>query len=39
MRSEVRIHSELPLYFGSLLVANLILCSLDAGQSFNVGNI
>jgi hypothetical protein len=39
MRSEMRFHSELPLYFGSLLVASLILCSLDAGQSFNVHSI
>jgi hypothetical protein len=39
MRSEMRVHSELPLCFGSLLVANLILYSLDAGQSLNVGTI
>jgi hypothetical protein len=39
MRSETRIHSELPLCFGSLLVANLILYSLDAGQSLNLDTI
>ena len=39
MRSEMRFHSELPLYFGSLLVATLVLCSLDAGQSLDVHNI
>ena len=38
-RSESRIRSELPLCFGSLLVANLILYSLDAGQSLYVGTI
>jgi hypothetical protein len=37
MRSETRIHSELSLCFGSLLVTNLILCSLDAGQSLYLG--
>jgi hypothetical protein len=37
MRSETRIHSELPLCFGSLLAANLILCSINAGQSVYLG--
>ncbi len=37
MRSESRIHSELPLCFGSLSAANLILCSINAGQSVYPG--
>src|SRR2546429_7979367 len=36
-RSESRIHSELPLCFGSLLVARLILRSFNAGQSVCLG--
>jgi len=37
-RSEMRIHSELPLCFGSLSTANLILCSFNAGQTCLFGH-
>src|SRR5258708_10895008 len=32
-----RIHSELPLCFGSLWAATLILCSINAGQTIYAG--